>query len=55
MGFPSFKYMLDLVCLVTAIVYEYHGETVKCCLILALDKETGIQNKVLRGVIAKKT
>lgn len=55
MGFPSFKYMLDLVYLVTAIVYEHHGEMVKCCLNLAPDNETGIQNNAPRVVITKKT
>lgn len=55
MGFPSFKYMLALVYLVTAIVYERLGEMVKCCLNLAPDNKTGIQNKTPRVVIAKKT
>lgn len=55
MGFSSFKYVLDLVCLVMAIVYEHHGEMVKYCLNLTLHNEAGIQNKALRVVIAKKT
>lgn len=55
MGFPSFKYVLDFVCLVPAIVCEHHGEMVKYCLNVALDNKTGKQNKALRLVIAKKT
>lgn len=38
-----------------AIVYEHHGEMVKYCLNLALDNETGMQNKALRMMIAKKS
>lgn len=45
MGFPSFKYVLDLVCLVAVIVYEHHGEMVKCCLNLALDNKTEYKTK----------